>query len=217
MRLNLLLWPLAALYAFPAHAQDAQAAEAQLRIRNDCRLAAQVLTTGQPANKRDWALWRIDDCDGSGPPVLARVWREVAPEPAALGAVIRSSVRLRDRRVYDAVASIARDRSGAGIKRAAALHLLGRWADPGFSLEYASFFDRGNEPSEANGGTRPIQLTFIDHDTQHEGSQPLPATVAQDVLALARNLAGGDSDPRVRDVSGALARWLSSRVAAVSR
>ena len=131
---------LLALAARPVLAQEPdyrQKRESEdVHLRNDCRRAVQVLTHGQPANKRNWALWRISGCDENGPPVLARMWREVAADSTSLGYMIYRSVSMRDRRVYDVVSAIARDGSVPALKRAAALHLLGRWAKPGLSLPY---------------------------------------------------------------------------------
>jgi hypothetical protein len=193
----------------PATAQDAERQQKRERedvhLRNDCRLAVQVLMSGQPANKREWALWRINDCDESGPPVLARMWRGVTADSAALAEAIYYSVQLRDRRVYDTVSSIARDRTAPALKRAAALHLLGRWARPGFMLAYRQFFTPAYESQQG----RAQEVVFVDHDTQIDGAEPLPAAVRADVIRLARDITASDPDVRLRDAAKLLSRWLS--------
>ncbi len=176
-----------------------------VHLRNDCRLAVQVLTQGQPANKRDWALDTIDRCDESGPPVLARMWREVAPDSAPVGHMIYRSVYMRDRRVYEVVSALARDRSVPALKRAAALHLLGRWAQPGLSLHFGQFFAPGFESVEKNG----IIYRGISHDTQYEGAEPLPATIKADVQRLAHDLAATEPNYRLRAAAKMLASLLS--------
>jgi len=176
-----------------------------VHLRSDCRLAVQVLTHGQPANKREWALWRISGCDDSGPPVLARMWREVAADSASVDEAIYRSVRLRDRRVYDVVSAIARDRSVPAMKRAAALHLLGRWAQEGLSLHYEQFFVPGFESVERSG----VIHQGISDDTQYEGTQPLPATIKADVQRLARDVAATDPSYRLRAAAKLLASSLS--------
>ena len=168
--------------------------------RNDCRLAVQILLSGQPANKREWALDTIALCDESGPPVLARMWREVAEDSASVDHMIYRSVHMRDRRVYDVVLAIARDRSVPALKRAAALHLLGRWARPGFTLEYEQFFAPGFESVEKNG----VQYSSMSHDTQYEGAAPLPPAIRQEVLGLAREIANADSNFRLRATAALL-------------
>ena len=174
------------------------------QLRNDCRLAVQVLTHDQPANKRGWALDTIDRCDESGPPVLAGMWREVAADSASVGHMIYRSVYMRDRRVYNVVSALARDRSVPALKRAAALHLLGRWARPGFTLEYEQFFAPGFESVEKNG----VQYSSMSHDTQLEGAEPLPAAIRQEVLGLALEIAASDSNFRLRAAAVQLAKIL---------
>jgi hypothetical protein len=169
-----------------------------VHLRNDCRLAVQVLTRGEPANKREWALDTIDHCDESGPPVLARMWRQVAADSASVGHMIYRSVRLRDQRVYDVVFDIARDPSVPALKRAAALYLLGRWAHPGFSLPFRQFFAPDYEPAEWHGGVSGVTFRSIDHDTQHTGAEPLAATIKADVLRLARDIAANEPNYRLR-------------------
>jgi hypothetical protein len=172
-----------------------------VHLRNDCRLAAQVLTHGHPANKREWALDIIDQCDEIGPPVLARLWQHGAADSASVGEMIYRSVRLRDQRVYDVVFAIASDASVPALKRAAALHLLGRWAHPGFSLPFRQFFAPDYEPAEWHGGASGITFRFITHDTQHAGAQPLALTIKADVLRLAREIAANEPNYRLRAVA----------------
>lgn len=180
-----------------------------VHLRNDCRLSVQVLTTGQPASKHEWALATIGRCDESGPPVLARMWREAAGDTASLGHMIYRSVSMRDRRVYDVVSAIARDRSVPELKRAAGLHLLGRWARPGFSLQYRQFFVPGYEPAERYGGRSAVTLRYIDHDTQDEGAEPLPATIKADVVRLAREISANDPNYRLKAAAALLVKGLS--------
>jgi hypothetical protein len=197
------------LGARPAVAQERESRPKResedVHLRNDCRLAVQVLTHGQPANKREWALDTITRCDESGPPVLARMWRQTAADSASVGSMIYRSVGLRDRRVYEVVSAIARDRSVPALKRAAALHLLVRWARPGLSLEYEQFFAPDFEPAQQ----RRNAFHGISHDTQDEGAEPLPTGVKEDVAQLARDIAQDDPSFRLQAIGSAIARWLS--------
>ncbi len=57
-----------------------------VRRRNDCRLAGQVLRTGHPAPRWDWAVSYIRRCEQSGPEALIFAWTARAPrERQALG------------------------------------------------------------------------------------------------------------------------------------
>ena len=61
----------------------AQADPGAVKHRNDCLLAEQVLTHGQPANKRDWALNYIGSCPGAADD-LTEVWNAPPSEDVAL-------------------------------------------------------------------------------------------------------------------------------------
>lgn len=169
-----------------------------VHLRNDCRLAAQVLTHGRPANKREWALGTIPRCDESGPPVLARMWRDARGDSATLAQLIYRSVGLRDRRLYGVVAEQSRDPSLPPLKRAAALSLLGRWARPGTLTRYSRYFAPDYAPAERHGGVSPRESLFLDHDTQVEGAEPLPSTILDEVVVLLRSASQNDADFRVR-------------------
>src|SRR5919198_688104 len=58
-----------------------------IHLRNNCRLAAQVLTTGYPAPHYGWARDIIRECDQSGGPAPAAVWGKPPPGPF-LGALV---------------------------------------------------------------------------------------------------------------------------------
>jgi hypothetical protein len=207
MRLGVIA--LVGLSARPATGQDPehrqQRESEDVHLRNDCRLAVQVLTRGEPSNKREWALDTIDRCDESGPPVLARMWREVAADSASLGHTIYRSVYMRDRRVYDVITGIARDRSVPALKRAAALHLLVRWARPGLSLQFRRFF----RPDFMSREQHLSAFAGISHDTQYEGAEPLPATIKDDVIRLARDVAEDDPNYRLQAIAAEIVSWLS--------
>jgi hypothetical protein len=107
--------------------------------------------------------------------------------------------------VYDVVSSIARDRSVPALKRAAALHLLGRWARPGFILVYRQFFTPEYESRQGQAQN----VLFVDHDTQIDGTEPLPPTIRADVVRIARDIAASVTDARLRDAAKLLSSWLS--------
>jgi hypothetical protein len=77
-------------------------------------------------------------------------------------------------------------------------------------LEYGHFFAAGYEPAEWHEGRSAVRLAFIDHDTQSEGAEPLPAAIQAEVLRLARDIAAGDSNYRLRAAAEVLVRGLSN-------
>jgi hypothetical protein len=143
-------------------------------------------------------------CDESGPPVLARMWRNVESRPDSLGGMIGRSVGIRDERLYAAVVQIVNDPSEPEMKRTAALSLLGRWARPGFSVGFRQFFAPEFRSVRGNG----VAVTAISHDEQRPGSQPLPPDVLERVLAIARRVAGSGEGFRLRAAAGVIADYL---------
>lgn len=98
-RTGLFLLPLSLLAAaVPARAQDERLAE--VRERNDCRLAAQVLATGHPHPRYEWARSTIVNCEDEGPAYFASQWRTAPADTAALRLLIAAASRVRDARVY---------------------------------------------------------------------------------------------------------------------
>ena len=58
------------LFATQGHAQAKREAD-DAHIRERCRFAAQILTTGEPHTHHDWAVAKIRTCDESAGPALA--------------------------------------------------------------------------------------------------------------------------------------------------
>lgn len=129
--MSLLCW--AAFGAVPISAQPRENTDVQLR--NDCRLAAQVVRTGHPAPHREWAYGIIRQCGESGPSAVAERWRTAPPTGREdLRALIGATAAFRTREVFDAVATVARTPSADERVRAYALALLYSYADPGGGL-----------------------------------------------------------------------------------
>ena len=193
-----------ALVALPSTAFGQGREARDVHLRNDCRQAAQILTTGHPAPHREWALGVIWECDESGPPVLAELWRKAEANEGELGHLIWRSVNLRDTRLYGPITAIARDPNVPEMKRAAALSLLGRWARPGLDIEFQQFFAPGFTTLPESG----YKVSVISHDIQDSGAQPLAGAVVGEIRELAEILAQSDGSPRVRAAAGVLTRYI---------
>jgi len=90
--------------------------------RNDCRLAHQVLTAGEPANKRDWALETIPSCGVLGGEALAAMLLAHRGDAAAddeLDALVQASVNLRDATLFRAGLQVAGDATAGDAARVA--------------------------------------------------------------------------------------------------
>ena len=162
-----------------AQARESTAAH----LRNDCRLATQVLTTGHPPTRRAWALERIDLCDRSGPGVLIQMWSRVPVTRAALEELEVPSTRLWDRRIYTALADIARNGNEPELKRIIALDVLTAYAAPGRGMPLDELLDPRPD------SIRSIRTTAVDYSPHTVGAEPLPATITDDVAVLLRTLA----------------------------
>jgi hypothetical protein len=170
--------------------------------RSECQQAARALAS--TAGPQDAAAGRIHRCESSGPPALARAWSRAAVAPESLGTLVALSVRVRDQRLYRAVTEIALDGKQPEIKRAAALSLLGRWASPGFALDYEQFFAPGFRSLDENG----YRSTSLSHDNQFSGSEPLPGNVRAMVASVAQRVAASEASFRLRAVAEVLASRL---------
>jgi hypothetical protein len=118
-----------AIFSSPMAAQAGQANDVQ--ERNDCRLAAQVIRTGNPAPHRDWAYSFITGCAEEGPAVIVEQWRtQSTPDERALQRLMTTSAYLRTRAVFEAVSAAAADRARGHVIRIHALGMLYNYAAP---------------------------------------------------------------------------------------
>lgn len=173
-----------AVYACPAAGQATESRD--VRLREECRLAGQILRDGHPAVRRTWALGTIDLCPSGGPVVLADLWSRRPADPVVLEELVVPSARLWDRRLADALRSVALDADAPDGTRVSALSVLAGYAAPNVSLRFADLID-----------PRPDTLvqvtTFTAADVPHTvGDAPLPATFRTEVVALLRGL---ENDP----------------------
>lgn len=174
-------------------------------LRNDCRLAVQVLTTGQPANHRAWALERIDLCDTSGPTVLVQLWSRVPPTRPALEELSVPSTRLRDRRIYSALSAIARNGTEPDLKRVVALDVLSSYAAPNRGMWLDDLIDP--RPDTA----RAIRTTSVDYSPHNTGAEPLPETITDDVAQLLRDVTKAEPASTVGVAARRLLRFVLVR------
>jgi hypothetical protein len=110
--------------------------------RNDCRLAHQVLTHGQPEVKREWALSIVSGCGPLGGEAIAHLLREhrsdIERRPE-LERVVTQATKFRDRAIYEAALEIAVDPSAGEVGRVQALRALYNQLRPGNFAPYESF------------------------------------------------------------------------------
>jgi hypothetical protein len=205
----LLAGSLAATASTSAYGQNSnQPGTAQ--FRNDCRLAAQVLQSGQPANKFAWAADMIGACPQEGPAVLAQLWGRPSVDSATADRLLNASVRIRDQRIASAALEIARNPSREETVRIIAIGLLFLYADPSSSI---SFGDMVPPPGWVPGQhVRMLSPGQGSHEIpQQVGDFPLPGGFAAETAVALRALGASDPNPRIQYVATGLARRLEHR------
>ena len=173
-----------------------------VQLRNDCRLAAQVLTTGHPDPHYEWARDVIGKCDVSGGPALAALWQSLSPDTAELKHVVYTTARLRDARVLAALVSVAGDAARPVEVRLSSLRVLASYFKPG---AYVTLGDLQHPPF---GSPLGWESEFVAID----GVQPLGADARTTILDLVHRLAGSDPDAAVRAGARFLAEAFESQL-----
>jgi len=173
--------------AAPLQGQENETSAAA-KHRNDCRLAAQVMRTGEPPTKRDWAMGYISSCGNEGPLVLGEQWSTAAFDEQALPKLVRSSMRIRDARLFEQLRATVADRSRPAPARVGAMLVLHRYVDPGSALWLSDLVPPDSIrriPLVGASSTATGQLT---------GAQPLTTPVAPAVLTLLESVAAARND-----------------------
>lgn len=110
--------------------------------RNNCRLARQVLSLGQPANRKTWALRYIPACPDEAVEILGQAitrHRGAHTGNTDLGVIVGALNPLVDRRIGFAAATLAGD-AGAGTgARLEAVRLLYWQIRPGYPVPLEEF------------------------------------------------------------------------------
>jgi hypothetical protein len=196
------------LIAGPLAAQGGSGKEdyADEHHRNDCRLAGQVLTLGQPADRRAWALETAPTCGASGGQALAAVLdgQHGAADGVELEALVFATSRMRDGSVFQAGLRLGADAGAGDAARAAgwrvALYQLvpGSYAAP-VEVEEGDFAGGADEASSAApvaGAPLPADAAAQARQAV-QGSQAAAATVRE---AMDRLLAAAELEERIARV-----------------
>jgi len=181
MRIRLLL-VFAALLT-PTAGAHAQAEPDSIKLRNDCRLAMQVLTTGHPAPRLEWARGFIGYCGNEqwATAKRAAILRlRASADENELGREWRFVWMLRDAELFNAVLQIAQDRNASTAARLWSLRTLANYIDPEGSYGALTRII----PGSREGQPQCITGRAAGHMHEYSG-KPLPS----DFAAQARNLA----------------------------
>lgn len=186
-------WVLLLCLIAPATATQlsAQADPDSVQLRNDCRLADQVIRTARPANRRAWALGLVPACGTSGVQAVVAQWQsvEATGDSATIVELRRSIYHVQDRLLFDTFMGTVGSSTASARAKVEAWYYLFKQIGRGIILPQAEL---SVEPMEMlctfNFSTTapPLQLS------------PLPGDYVQLVDAAATRTAAGAGDHRVR-------------------
>lgn len=166
-----LLLVLTAVVTNPLQAQDVDEQAVAARHRNNCRLAGQVVTTGEPHAKMDWAEAYIGMCPQEAPAIFARRWLTVPGDTHSVAILLHRSARFEDARIYEQLRRTVLDRSRPAVVRVGAMLVLVRYVDP----HNAAWFNDLIPPPDPIRYIR-VPLSSALHPVSYPGTSPLPAT-----------------------------------------
>ena len=196
--LGVLLTCAAALALVPVElgAQGQGAHPLMVKHRNDCRLAAQVLTTSEPHTKRDWAQGVVPSCESQvAVPALLSWWSAETSNLRELSRLHSATRGFRDRQLYDAMLAVVRNESQHPLRRIAALGVLASYVDERMTLSL-----RLLEPTQGVRGRWNSVWSLDNHSHQEPGAHPLPRDARSVIVALAHVLKG-ESQEQVRQTA----------------
>lgn len=156
----------------------------------DCRLAAQVLTLGQPANKRDWAVRFARSCGSVGGEAIGRALREHRTDVHTneeLELLVTSTSALIDAAIFEAALDVAGDPDAGVVARVQAVRAIYFQLHPGRLDPYESFLP-GHEEA----------YFPLSHHEEH--GTPLPPDAHERAAVLAE-LLRSDADERIRSAA----------------
>lgn len=154
-------WNLACLIlcvgvAWPFQLSSQSTRPATVQHRNDCRLAGQVVSTGRPANKQDWAFAYLRSCGTEGGQVLATrllEMRVATRRSADLERIVYTASQFEDRALFDAALHLAADRSAGNVARVQAIRVLHNQFSSGSIIPYEEFVGEFTSDDRLTGGS----------------------------------------------------------------
>jgi hypothetical protein len=164
---------------------------AEMRKRNACRLAAQVLNSGHPQDRQAWARATIIGCVDEGPAYVSAQWTTVPADTTALRALIAGSTNVRDARVYARLRETAADAARPDPVRVAAMIALAQYVDPTIAIDLSELRvpDGPVERIRFFGGSA-VDVVHV------RGAQPVGDVSAEVRALLDRIAADRSGEPR---------------------
>ena len=179
-----------ALFAAPG-ALPAQTHTDSVKLRNDCRLAVQVLTTGVPGPQRTEALNTIGLCGSEGVPALVKVWSAAADDRAELGLLVTATRGFVTPELVSTLFATLEQPGRTLNARTAALRVLLTYADPSVVTGFDDFVGDSSELLAHHFGG-------IDHPAPIVGRESLTEPLVDRLRSSLHTIAAGDADVRMR-------------------
>jgi hypothetical protein len=182
-----------ATWAAPAHGQ---ANPDSVKLRNDCRLANQVLATGHPATHVQWATAVIHYC---GADAVAAANRAAltrlrsSSDTVELAQIWNQLQYVRDARIYRMMMDIAQDPGASEFARVKALVWLLRLRRPD---QFATLAEvTGGFDSEGNVRGGCGRYSRLAGTSPFEHGEPLPSNFEAEISELGRRVSSDPSQP----------------------
>jgi hypothetical protein len=160
-------------------------------VRNDCRLAVQVLTTGEPGPLRDQALNTIGLCGSEGVPALIAVWSAAQDNHAELEKLVTATRGFVTPDLVDTLIATLEQSGRTLTARVAALMVLLTYADSSVVPGFDNFVGDSTELLVHHYGS-------VDHPFPAVGRDRLTELPTERLRATLQAIAAGDADPRMR-------------------
>ncbi|MGH7530553.1 MAG: hypothetical protein ACREMN_09255 [Gemmatimonadales bacterium] len=169
----------------------AQATPDTVQLRNDCRLAVQILTSGEPGPLRMEALHTIGLCGGQGVPALVAVWSAAADNRAELGPLVTATRAFVTPELVTTLFSTLEQPGRARDARVAALMVLLTYADSSILPGFDDFLGDSTAVLVHHYGA-------IDHPAPVIGRGSLAEPVTTRLRSTLQAIAATDPDARMR-------------------
>ena len=197
-------------WAAPAHGQ---ANPDSVKLRNDCRLANQVLETGHPATHFQWATAVIHYCGANAVAAanIAALNRlRSSSDTVALAQIWNQLQYVRDARVYRAMVAIAQDPGASEFARVKALVWLLRLRRPD---QFATLAEvTGGFDSEGNVRGGCGRYSHLAGTSPFEYGEPLPPNFEVEITELGQRVSSDASQPLDVRTAARCAQTLGYRV-----
>src|SRR6266705_3157738 len=168
-----------------------QANPDSVKLRNDCRAAEHVLTTGEPGPHRTEALSLIGLCGREGIPAFQAAWTSAGGDRTELGLLVTSTRAFVAPELVEMLFTNLSQPSQPLNARVASLLVLLTYADPAVVPGFDDFVGDSSELLVHHYGA-------IDHPAPVVGRERLTESLANRLRSTLQPIAATDGDARMR-------------------